>query len=148
MFLAETSIQLVPDGTLLLHLLMIIVMVAVVNRTLLKPINRILAEREDQITGKVNEAQDMLKSSEAKLSEYRAALHEARSEGYQLLEKVRSQAVQDKDAKVKTVKEQIHNDLAAQIETTHRQEDQVRTELESQAETLGTMISSQILNRS
>jgi len=148
MFLAETSIQLVPDGTLLLHLLMIIVMVAVVNRTLLKPINRILAEREDQITGKVNEAQDMLKSSEAKLSEYRSALHEARSEGYQLLEKVRSQAVQDKDAKVKTVKEQIHNDLAAQIETTHRQEDQVRTELESQAETLGTMISSQILNRS
>ena len=46
MFLAETSIQLVPDGTLLLHLLMVGVMVAVLNRTLLKPINQILAERE------------------------------------------------------------------------------------------------------
>src|SRR3954468_17040528 len=119
MFLAETSIQLVPDGTLLLHLLMVGVMVAVLNRTLLKPINKILAEREDQITGKVNEAQDMLNSSEAKLSAYRAALQQARSEGYQLLEKVRTQAVQEKDAKVKAVKEQIHTDVAAQIEITH-----------------------------
>jgi F-type H+-transporting ATPase subunit b len=147
MFLAETSIQLVPDGTLLLHLLMIGVMVAVLNRTLLKPINKILAEREDQITGKVNEARDLLKSSEAKLSQYHGALHEARSDGYQLLEKVRGEAIQEKDGKVKAVKEQINRDLAVQIEATHQQQAQVRTELESQAETLGTMISSQILNR-
>jgi hypothetical protein len=40
MFLAESTIQLVPDGTLLLHLLMVVVMVAVVNRTLLKPLTR------------------------------------------------------------------------------------------------------------
>ena len=41
MILAETSIQLVPDGTLLLHLLMVAIMVFVLNRTLLKPINQI-----------------------------------------------------------------------------------------------------------
>ena len=41
MFLAEASIQLVPDGTLLLHLLMVAVMVFILNRTLLKPINQI-----------------------------------------------------------------------------------------------------------
>ena len=51
MFLAEASIQLVPDGTLLLHLLMVAVMVFILNRTLLKPINRILAERERQVEG-------------------------------------------------------------------------------------------------
>ena len=45
MILLETSIQLVPDGTLLFHLFLVVVMVFVVNRTLLGPINRILAER-------------------------------------------------------------------------------------------------------
>jgi len=39
---AENSIQLVPDGTLLLHILIILVMVYVLNATLFKPINRIL----------------------------------------------------------------------------------------------------------
>ena len=39
MFLAEASIQLVPDATLLLHLVLVVVMVFVLNRTLLKPIN-------------------------------------------------------------------------------------------------------------
>ena len=44
--LAENSIQLVPDGTLILHVLIILVMVYVLNATLFKPINQILAARE------------------------------------------------------------------------------------------------------
>ena len=42
---AENSIQLVPDGTLLLHILIILVMIFVLNATLYKPINRVLAAR-------------------------------------------------------------------------------------------------------
>ena len=57
MFLAEASIQLVPDGTLLLHLMMVAVMVFILNRTLLKPINEILAEREKQVAGRLREAE-------------------------------------------------------------------------------------------
>jgi F0F1-type ATP synthase membrane subunit b/b' len=70
MFLAETSIQLVPDGTLLLHLLMVAVMVFVLNRTLLKPINRILSEREKQITGRLKEAEALSAESEEKRHRY------------------------------------------------------------------------------
>ena len=70
MFLAEASIQLVPDGTLLLHLLVIFLMVFILNRTLLKPINQILAEREKQITGALSEAQALKSESEEKLRKY------------------------------------------------------------------------------
>jgi len=45
---AENSIQLVPDGTLLLHILIILVMVYVLNATLFKPINQILAKHSGQ----------------------------------------------------------------------------------------------------
>src|SRR6185295_8065735 len=95
MFLAETSIQLVPDGTLLLHLLMVGIMVFVLNRTLLKPINQILAEREKQITGRLKEAEAMAAETEEKRKKYNDTLREARADGYKLLEKERAQALKD-----------------------------------------------------
>ena len=147
MFLAESSIQLVPDGTLLVHLLMVVVMVVVVNRTLLRPINKILADREKHILGRVDEAQEMQKLTEQKLTEYYSALREARTEGYHLLEKERSQAVREKDEKIRVFKEEISSMLAEGIRATHDQEKQAQRQLEPEAETLGAMITSQILRR-
>jgi F-type H+-transporting ATPase subunit b len=145
MFLAE--IQLVPDGTLLLHLLMIGIMVAVLNRTLLRPINQILREREEQITGRLNQAQTLTAEAEEKLKKHNAALREARAEGYRLLEKERAAALKEKDEKVRRYREELSNTVAQQLEATRRQEEQVRAELEAQASAVGGLISSQILRR-
>lgn len=147
MFLAETSIQLVPDATLLLHLLMVAIMVVVLNRTLLKPINRILAEREKQITGRLREAKAMVAETEDKLKKYNEALREARAEGYRLLEKERAAALKDKDEKIRLHREEMSRAVAAQLEMTRKQEQQVRGELESEAAVVGDLISSQILRR-
>lgn len=147
MFLAETSIQLVPDGTLLLHLLMVGVMVAVLNRTLLKPINQILAEREKQIAGRLKEAEEMAAETEEKLKRYNDALREARADGYKLLEKERAQALKEKDEKLRQYREQISRDVNAQLETTRKQEQTVKGELEAQAAAISDLISSQILRR-
>ena len=147
MLLAESSIQLVPDGTLLIHLFLVVIMVAVLNKTLLKPINKILADREKHILGKVDEAQQMLKVTEQKLSEYNATLREARTEGYHLLESERSQALREKEEKVRAFRQETNRLLAEAIEHTHEQEKQVKGQLEGQAETLGAMITAQILRR-
>ena len=147
MFLAETSIQLVPDGTLLLHLLMVGVMVFVLNRTLLKPINQILSERERQITSHLSEAQRLAAETKEKLQKYNGALREARAEGYRLLEKERAAALKEKDEKVRLYREEMSKTVAAQINTTREQEQKVRAELESQAAAVGELISSQILRR-
>jgi len=147
MFLAETSIQLVPDGTLLLHLLLVVVMVAVVNRTLLRPINKILEERDKHILGRVDEAKEMLKTREEHLAEYTSALKQARSEGYQLLERERSQAVKEKDEKVRAFKEESARRISEELNTTLEQEQKLRGELEGQAEQLSAMITAQILRR-
>lgn len=147
MFLAETSIQLVPDGTLLLHLLMVAVMVFILNRTLLKPINQILAEREKQISGRLKEAEAMAAETEEKLRRYNGTLREARAEGYRLLEKERAAALKEKEEKVRLQREELSKTVAAQVEQTRQQEQKVRAELESQAVTVGDLISSQILRR-
>lgn len=147
MFLAESSIQLVPDGTLLLHLMMVVVMVFILNRTLLRPINQILAEREKQVTGRIREAERLAAETDEKLKKYNAALYDARSDGYRLLEKERAAALKDKDDKIRSYREEMSQTVAAQLARTQQQERQVRDELESQAAVVGDLISSQILRR-
>lgn len=147
MFLAESSIQLVPDGTLLVHLVMVAVMVFILNRTLLKPINDILAEREKQVAGRLKEAEALATETDEKLKKYNAALHDARSEGYRLLEKERAAALKEKDEKIRLYREEMSKTVASRLDQTRQQEQKVRDELESQAAVMGDLISSQILRR-
>ena len=147
MFLAEASIQLVPDGTLLLHLLMVGIMVFVLNRTLLKPINEILAEREKQIAGRLKEAEAMAAETQEKLKRYHDTLRDARADGYKLLEKERAQGLKEKEEKLRQYREQMSKEVASQLETMRKQEQAVKGELDAQAATISDLISSQILRR-
>ena len=147
MILAEASIQLVPDGTLLFHLFLVMVMVVVLNRTLLKPINQILAEREKQIANRMSEAQALAAETEEKVRKYNDTLREARSEGYRLLEKERAEGLKAKEEKLKQSREQVSKEVAVQVESTRYQEQSVKRELEGQAAEMGNLISSQILRR-
>ena len=147
MVLAETSIQLVPDGTLLIHLLMVAVMVFILNRTLLKPINRILAERERQVEGRLQEAQMMAAETEEKLKKYNDVLHEARVDGYKLLEKQRAEGLKEKDEAVRLYREETSREVQQRIENMRRQEESVKKELEAQAGAISSLISTQILRR-
>ena len=147
MVLLEASIQLVPDGTLLLHLLMVAIMVFILNRTLLKPINQILAEREKQVAGRLEEAQRLEAEREQKLKQYNEALHAARVEGYKLLEKERADGLKAKDEKVRFYREQTSREVALQLENIQRQEQSVKQELETQAASISSLISAQVLRR-
>ena len=147
MVLLEAQIQLVPDGTLLLHLLMVVVMVYILNRTLLKPINRILAEREKQVEGRLKEAQTLAAETEQKLKKYNDALHNARVEGYKLLEKERADGLKEKDEKVRLYREQASREVATQLDNIKRQEQSVKQELETQAASISSLISAQVLRR-
>ena len=147
MILAEASIQLVPDGTLLFHLFLVVVMVVVLNRTLLKPINEILAEREKQIANRMSEAQALAGETDEKVRKYNDTLREARSEGYRLLERERAEGLKAKEERLKQSREQVSKEVAVQVEATRYQEQSVKRELEGQAAEMGNLISSQILRR-
>jgi F-type H+-transporting ATPase subunit b len=145
--LAESSIQLVPDGTLLLHGLIILIMVAVLNATLFKPINRILEERNQQTRGRLEEARLTLKEIDKKLKDYERALREARAEGYHLMEQQRAEALREREAKLSSVKEEVANFLSAQKRGIAHQADDVRSMLLSEARRIALEISARILGR-
>src|SRR3712207_190624 len=103
--LADNSIQLVPDGTLFLHIVLIILMVFVLNATLFRPINKVLEERERRTRGRSGEAQDILSCVEAGLRQYETSLREARLEGYHLLEAERAGAMNSKQTQLGALRE-------------------------------------------
>ena len=144
---AENSIQLVPDGTLILHILIILVMVFVLNATLFKPINRILEERERRTRGRSGEAHDILQRVEEKVSLYERTLREARAAGYQMMEQERAASLSERQAKLKAVKDEINLSVVEQKEAIHAQVEDARATLEQEARRIAAEIGSQILHR-
>jgi F-type H+-transporting ATPase subunit b len=144
---AEGAIQLVPDGTLLFHLILIIAMVALLNATLLKPINSTLAERERLTKGRLSEAQRTLLIVHEKLLEYERRLREARAEGYALMERERAALSEEKNRKLTQVKSEIARVLSEEKEKLKMETTQVRGKLTVDARSIALEIGRQILRR-
>ena len=145
---AENSIQLVPDGTLILHVLIILVMVYVLNATLYKPINRILESREKRTRGRLSEAQETMTSVKEKLAEYEGSLRQARSEAYALAERQRGEAMMERQRKVNELREELAQSIAKEKEVIQMQAAQARASLEVESRQIAREISSRVLKRS
>ena len=145
---AEGSIQLVPDGTLLFHMALIIIMVALLNGTLLKPINRILEERERLTKGRLGEAHRTLLTVDEKSLEYERRLREARTEGYALMERERAAVSEERQRKLAEVKSEMASLLSAEKEKLKVEGEQVRGKLAVDAHDIALQIGRQILGRS
>ena len=144
---AENSIQLVPDGTLLLHILIILVMVYVLNATLFKPINRILEAREKRTRGRLTEAEEILRNISERLSEYERTLRQARGEAYSLAEHERAGALQQRQLKVNEMRQQLAEAIAKEKEAIQRQAEEARALLEVESRRLAREIGSRVLSR-
>lgn len=145
---AENSIQLVPDGTLILHVLIILVMVYVLNATLYKPINQILESREKRTRGRLSEAQELMNSVKEKLADYERSLRRARSEAYALAESQRAEAMMKRQQRVNELRNQLTQSIAAEKEAIQQQAAQARASLEVESRHIARDISSRVLNRS
>ena len=144
---AENSIQLVPDGTLLLHVLIILVMVYVLNATLFRPINRILEAREKRTRGRLTEAQEIMKGVSEKLAEYERALRAARTEAYAVTEHERAGEMKDRQRVLDETRAQLAASTASEKEAIQRQAEAARTTLEAEARRIGVEIGTRILSR-
>lgn len=145
--LAESPIQLVPDGTLLLHLLVIMLMVALLNATLLKPINRILEERDRLTRGRFSEARNALLAVDEKLREYEGRLRDARAQSYAEMEQQRNTASREREQQIAEVKREIAILLAEQKEKLRIEVQEAKSKLQADSRTRALEISKHILQR-
>src|SRR4029079_8756073 len=104
LLLFQDSIQLFPDGTIFLHIALILLMIWVLNRTFFRPINRVIESREKSRNIEGGEVGGILSEVEEKESRYNSALLEARSQGYELLEKEHGKLVRAREKKIAEAK--------------------------------------------
>jgi F-type H+-transporting ATPase subunit b len=146
--LAGESIQLVPDGTLFVHILLIILMVFILNITLFRPINRILKEREEQTLGRSNETRTILKRVDAGLRDYEQSLRKARAEGYSFLEGYRAEALRQRQGLINSLREELQASAEEEKRLIQSQVEQARSTLAEDSQRIASDISRQVLHRS
>jgi F-type H+-transporting ATPase subunit b len=141
------SIQLIPDGTLLIHIAIIITMVFVLNRLLFKPILRTLSDREARTHGRSDEARETIRKVGESLSRYESSLRQARAEGYSLLEQQQSEANSVRQLRVTEVRREVEEQLGREKLEIQAQAERARATLVGEAERVATEIKTQVLRR-
>ena len=145
---ADESIQLVPDGTLVLHVIIILIMVYVLNATLYKPINQILASREKRTRGRLSEAQEIMLNVNQKVNEYEQSLRQARATAYAFSETQRAEAMKERQQRLNETRAQMAQLLAQEKQTIAQQVAAARATLEVDARRLAVEIGGRVLKRS
>ncbi len=145
LFLFAESVQLFPDGTLFVHIALILGMIWLLNRTLYRPINRVLEARDKQKGGHSLEADEILRNAENKESKYAKDMLEARSQGYELIEKEQKIAAAERNEKFTAAKTEISQKFEAGRAELERQTGEARSAIGSDAEKMAEKIAANIL---
>jgi F-type H+-transporting ATPase subunit b len=139
------QIQLFPDGTLFIHVGLILVMIYVLNRTLYRPINRVLQGRINNKGNFFGEAEEIQKKVEEKEARYSKELLDARSAGYELIEKEQKEAAAAREKQLAEAKDEVANRLSSGRSEIQQQASAARASIESEADVLADHITAGIL---
>jgi len=141
---AET-IQLFPDGTLFIHVALILIMIWVLNRTLYRPINKVIESREKNKGGHSSEAVSILKDVDEKETRYTREMLDTRSKGYELIEKEQKKAADAHDKKLEDVKAEIAEKFGRGKAEIEKQTAEARSAMGVDAEKIADSIAANIL---
>ena len=142
---AENAIQLFPDGTIFIHIALILAMIWILNRTLYRPINRVLETRERSKGGHSGEAASILAQVTEKESRYTKELLEARTQGYEIVEKEQKEAAAARDRKIAEAKAASVAAFEAGRTDLDKQAAAARAEIDTEAEKMAESIAAGIL---
>ncbi len=124
------------DGSFLFVLVSIICLIYILNRTLFRPINRILDERERLGVGRIAESQQMLAEYESRVRRYEEQLRAVRAEAYSRFETQRRELLAARQQMLAQARAEIGAQTA-----------DARGRLNGDAQAMAASISAQILHR-
>lgn len=139
------SIQLFPDGTLFIHVGLILIMIWVLNRTLFRPINKIIDEREAAKGGAGGAAEKILSEVGEKEASYNAALLDTRSASYELIAKEQKKAIEAREKNLAETKAEIAQAFDAGKAEIEKQTAEARASVQANAEQMADKIAANIL---
>ena len=142
--LAET-IQLFPDGTIFIHIALILLMIWVLNRTFFRPVNRVIESREKFKNVEGGEAGGIKAEAAEKETRYERDLREARNEGYALIEEQHKKLARAREKKLAETKSESDEKMAAAKSEIEQGAAQAKAAISSEADRLADEIAATVL---
>jgi len=145
---AAGGLELVPDTTMLLALIVLfVVLVFPVNELLFKPIFKVLDEREQRIAGTRSRAEQLERDAQEALNRYESSVQSVREEAEQerrsLLEAARNEAL----AATGEVRGEVEREIDNAREQIRGSLDRARATLRGQSQDLAREAASRVLGR-
>jgi len=145
--LAESNF-LVPNGTFFVELIAFGIIVYILGKFVIPPINRAMTSRQEAIREQFTELDEAKAQAQATEHEYREQLVEARHEAAKIREQAREEGAQiiaEMRAKAQAESERILQTAHAQVEAERRQ---VIAQLRAEVGTMATTLAERIVGES
>lgn len=139
------SIQLFPDGTIFIHIALVLAMIWILNRTFFRPINRVIESRESSKGGYGSEAEKILHEVAEKEAKLNKAMLDARSAGYALIEKERMSAVESRNKKIVEAKVEMASVFEAEKRKLTEQAEIAHAAIAEEAVKMAEQVASNVL---
>lgn len=135
------------DWTLGLQILNFVVLLAILNAILYKPVKEILARRKAAIDGDQGRARDLQLQIDEKMARYQEQLQAARVKGNEERAALRAAAGKQEAEILGAAREEATNKLQSLKARVAGEAEQARTALRSDVDTLANQVASRILGR-
>jgi F0F1-type ATP synthase membrane subunit b/b' len=139
------SIQLFPDGTIFIHIALILYMIWVLNRTFFRPVNKVIQSRENFKNVEGGEPGSIQQQAAEKEVTYNRELLEARSEGYAFVEKEHAKIVRAREKKLAETKAETDQQIAGEKTDLERQTADAKAAIGPEANQLADRIAATVL---
>lgn len=143
--LAFESIQLFPDGTIFIHIGLILLMIWILNRTFFRPVNRVIEAREKFSNVQGGEAGSIQNEALEKETAYSKELLAARNAGYEFIEKEHAKLVRAREKKLAETKTETSQKIAEERAEIERQAAEAKASIGEEARKMADEIAATVL---
>lgn len=136
-----------PDLSVVWVIFFVLLLTAVLNRLLFKPLLRVMEERQRAITSARELAERSALEAKRATAEFDRKTGEARAELYRQMDEMRRTAMDERAAILVRTREEAEAEIAAASAKLQAEADNARRRLSTDAESLGAAVAERILGR-
>ena len=136
-----------PDLSVLVVIAAVLILAAVLDRALFKPLTRVMREREAAVKSAIQLAEQATEKAKAASADLDAKVATARAETYRQLDDRRRAAQEYRTELIGRTRQEVEASLAEAKSKLEAQTAEARAKLDSDAEALGAEIVQKVLGR-
>jgi F-type H+-transporting ATPase subunit b len=136
-----------PDISVFWVILFVMLLTVIIDRLILRPITRVMQQREEAIRSARDLAEQSANQARAAVAEFEHKTMAARSETYRQMDEMRRAATAERTEAMAQTRAEADAQIAAASDRLKAETEQARRTLEADADALGGVVAERILGR-